>query len=175
MHDLLGTAVKFRTAKNEVVDAIVIGFDHPQEDSPVKLHLVYAHPEKLHSLGGTQWAQSFETAYSVPLLDESEDPLTCDLSPDISMLHSREVAIASLRQLLREAQKDVELLKAELRETTEGKDKELQAMADAGARKRVVGYESTYGVAPCGEPTAADLDAHASEQQAAEATAGPTE
>lgn len=169
MHELLGTAVKFRTHKGDVVDAIVVGFDHPEEGKPVRLHLVHASPEKLHMLGGTQWPQAFESAYSVPLLDENDDPYTCDLMPDSEMLASREIAISSLRNLLREAQEDVELLKQELAQSTEGKDKALQALADSTARQA---KPDGTTVDPAVLPTAADLDAHAAEQKAKEATTG---
>jgi hypothetical protein len=59
-----------------------------------------------------------------------------------------------------EAQARVKDLEAQLAATTEGRDAALQALADAASRK---------------DPSAADLDAVAEEQEAADATAAPVE
>jgi hypothetical protein len=114
-------------------DALVIGVrEFEDHDEPV-LNLVYFRHDDTashHALNGVDWADTLERILDVPHEDDLENQSFYYVEEDASVLRKQ---LDSAREVLREYDKVVDDLRAQLAATTEGKDAALQAIADAGA------------------------------------------
>jgi len=133
------------TKQHERYDALVIGSrEFEDHDEPI-LNLVYfRHNDTAshHALNGVDWADTLERMLDVPhkydlqqqsfyYLNEGEENPVPAQPADEEVVTLRE-QLKDAREVLEEYDKVVSKLRAELADTTEGRDKALQAIADAG-------------------------------------------
>jgi hypothetical protein len=150
------------------VYAIVLDI-HPQENEDPLIDVAFLHPAKAGALSGADWREAFERVFAVRHVDHD------DVGDNFAMGHYRELPTQEAFESYRAFKnQQVEELRAELANTTEGRDKALQALADAGNRPTVTVQPGPGNLPPGGFdkplPSAADLDAVAEEQQAKEQT-----
>lgn len=114
-------------------DALVIGTrEFDDHDNPV-LNLVHFRRDDNTSRPASSgnWADTLERTIDVPHEDDrKKQPFYYVVEEDASALRTQ---LESAREVLREYDKVVDDLRAQLAATTEGKDAALQAIADAGA------------------------------------------
>jgi hypothetical protein len=161
--------------KHEQYDALVLNSRQFEGEEYPRLTVAYfdhLDTASHHALHGIDWADTLERVIEVPHEDEAEgqpfyyEDVLADFAHFAERTHK---AIADQSKRYREALDEIKLLKAELANTTEGRDKALQELADAGARKKPKSAHASEGL-----PSAADLDGVAEEEKTAEAT-NPTE
>jgi len=182
-----------KNKKHEQYHALVLSSREVEDHKNPLLTVVYfnhINTAAHHALQGVDWAETLERVMDVPSIEDKEGaPFFYD--DQLSTMHylfqrysERCGQLTSDKQLL---VAELEVLKAELANTTEGRDKALQALADEHARtpfetKRYADGSSAAGPGPLPDhspdgapaiestPTAADLDAVADEEKAKEAT-----
>lgn len=139
-----------------------------------------------HALQGIDWAETLDRVLDVASINDAEGaPFYYE-----DIIGSLQDCVDRYVRACNGATQEIQRLQKELAETTEGKDKALQAVADANARfrpqlvptstetKHYADGSSATGPAPLpdhspeGAPSVADLDAVAAEQEVAKATEG---
>lgn len=116
-------------------DALVVGSRTLPDHDEFVLNLVHFRHDDVnshHALNGVDWADTLERTLDVPHEDDkvNQSFFWKDADDEAWELRGQ---LDSARRVLREYDKIVDDLKAQLAATTEGKDKTLQAIADAGA------------------------------------------
>jgi hypothetical protein len=116
--------------------ALVIGSRELEDhDYPVLALVHFRHDDTAshHALNGVDWADTLERTLDVPHEDDKDkQSFYYVYEEDAATLREQ---LESAREVLAEYDKVVDKLRAELAATTEGKDKALQALADATAAK----------------------------------------
>lgn len=129
--------------KQVAYDAIVLGDerarDHNQEtDDLPNLTLAFLDPVAFDQLNGANWPSAFLRVFSVPHEDEDDGHHFYQVLPSAEKISkfvdAHYSAMAANTKQLTEARDEILLLKAQLATTTEGKDAQLQAIADEHAK-----------------------------------------